>query len=505
MFDLTISRLLMRSGASLLALAALSLAAQADIIHMKGGQQIQGKIVQDDGSTLIVDTKFGRMTFERAKVERIEFQRLPKEEVAARLEKAGDDATKLYDVALYAQEKKLDKEYREILQLVVEHDPDHSLANEGLGRVAFDGKWFTPDELEVYKADLADQMKAKGRILYKGKWIKEETGRRLQGEELYKGNWLKWPEIYTLQAQENMGPMLGVELEIRTSEHFALRSQLGEESQKEILEVLEAGFTHFSSFFKPDEIEANIMDFYPIAVYVFPDPNYVTAFVQPDGYMQKLYNPPRGVIERYVDAQSFPIFFPRPLIVASEGRHLKSGGSRMVSLLGFLTHYAGNMYVRRFKRGGMIPGWVESGLSHYYEGMLNGYRTLSVTEYTGYEHVDKWGDKLSNFKEWYGKMSDPAFRAKLPRWSSFQDKIVEEIDAFEQVKSYFLCSWMIETYPQEFVVYVRDAYREYGRPRRQIKEAEAFATAFGGRTADELEQEFEAWCAKLGDHPPLDG
>ncbi|MFG0320137.1 MAG: hypothetical protein ACF8XB_22890 [Planctomycetota bacterium JB042] len=497
-------RLPLLAGFALAALVAAP-ASHADVIHMKSGQKIQGKIVQDDGSTLIVDTKFGRMTFERAKVERIELQRLPREEVTARMKAAADDAAAMFEVAKYAKEKRLEKEYREVLQAVVAIDPNHTEANEALGRVPYDGKWFTPEELEAYKADLADQMKARGRVLYKGKWIKEETAKRLQGYELYKGNWLKWPEIYTLQAEENMGPMLGVELEIRTSEHFALRSQLDEESQREILDVLEAGFAHFSEIFEPDEIEANIMDFYPIAVYVFPDPNYITTFVQPDGYMETLYNPPRGVNERYVDAHSFPIFFPRPLIVASEGRHLKSGGSRMVSLLGFLSHYAGNMYVRRFKRGGKIPGWVESGLSHYYEGLLNGYRTLSVTEYVGYEHVDKWGDKLGNFKQWYERMADAQFRSTLPRWSTFQDKIVEEIDAYEQVKSYFLVAFMLEKYPQEFVDYVRDAYREYGRPRRQIKEEEAFQSAFNGRTTAELEQEFEAWVATLGDHPPVDG
>jgi len=479
--------------------------ATPDIVTMKSGQKIQGKIVQEDGSKLVVDTKFGRMELERSKVDRIERQRLPKEEFHVRLKAAADDANKLFDVAMFAKEKRLDKEYKEALAAVIEVDSNHLVANELLGRVMYDGKWFTPEGLEGYKLELADQMKAKGRVLYKGKWIKEDTAKRLQGYEQYGGKWLKWREIYTLQARENMESLLGIELDIRESNHFALRSKLGEEAQKEILDVLEAGFEHFSTVFRPDDIEANIMDFYPIAVYVFPDANTIPTFCEPDGYMKRLYNPPRGIEGRYVDAHSFPIFFPRPLIVASEGRHLKGGGSRMTSLIGFLSHYAGNMYVRRFKRGGKVPGWVESGMSHYYEGMLNGYRTLSITEYTGFEHIEKWDIKLQDFKDWYGNMSKPEFRASMPRWSSFQGKIVEEIDARETVKSYFLCAWLMETRPVDFVAYVRDAFREYGRPRRQIKEHEAFATSFGGATADELEAEFEAWCANLTESPPVDG
>src|SRR5690606_24775046 len=148
-------RLARRVGAAVIAALVLGAAARADVIHMKSGQQIQGKIVQDDGTTLVVDTKFGRMTLERAKVERIELQRLPAEEVEARRKAAGEDAAKLFAVATYAKEKKLDKEYRAILEQVVLLEPQHAEANEALGRVPYDGKWFTPEALEEYKAEIA--------------------------------------------------------------------------------------------------------------------------------------------------------------------------------------------------------------------------------------------------------------------------------------------------------------------------------------------------------------
>ncbi len=488
----------------LLVLVAAS-SASADVIHLKSGQKIEGKILTDSGSTISVQTKFGSMTIERSKIESIEYQRLPKEEVKARLVAAGTDAAKLYEVALYAEAQKLKKEHKEILEQVVAHDPNHLGAREALGHVSFDGQWFaTPEEVEAYKADLTDQMKERGRVLYKGKWIKEDTAKRLQGFELYNGQWLRWKEIYTLQAQENMLPILGVDLEIRESEHYALRSLLDEPEQIEVLESLEAAFAHFSQFFQPDEIEENIMDFYPIPVYVLPEPDMVTKFAEPGGYMHKLYNPPTNINDRYVDAFSFPIFFPRPLIVASMGRHLKGGGSRMTSLLGFIHHYNGNLMIRRFKRGGAMPGWVESGISHYYEGKMNGFRTLSITEYTGYEHIEKWDIKLQDFAAWYKQCVDPAFRADLPRIGDFKEKIAEEITAREIVKAYFLTFYLMETRPKEFVAYCRAVYQEKFAMRVRTSEPEAFELAFQ-ETADHLEAEFEEWAkANLRPHPPIE-
>lgn len=477
--------------------------ATPDIIHLKSGQQARGKIIESRATEIIVETKFGVMTFERSKIERIEYQRLPKEEVAARRIAAKGDAAALYEVALFAKEQKLDDEYLSLLEEVLKFDPRHIDANQLLGKIRYEGQWYTPEELEAEKQQVAEKMKAAGKAFYRGKWLREETVKRLKGFELYKGNWLPWKEIYTLQAQENMEPMLGVNLEIRTSDHFALRSELSEESQKELLDLLEAGFAHFSSYFKPDEIEANIMDFYPITIYVLPNANLVTKFVEPDGYMQKLYNPPRGVIERYVDANSFPIFFPRPLIVISEGRHNKGAKSRTTSMTGFISHYTGNLLVRRFKRGGMVPGWVECGLSHYYEGMLNGFQTLSITEYVGFDHIEKWDIKLQDFLAWYKQMVDPEFRKSLPPLSTLKSASVEEIEARGLVKCYFLATWLMETKPQAFVNYIRECFRERGEFRVRTKEADAFQQAFE-MTPDEMDAEFEKWATSLEPHPPVD-
>jgi len=474
---------------------------KADIVYMKSGQKIEGQIVSEGPSNVDVETKFGRMTFERSKIDRIEYQRLPREELKQRRKAAGNDPVKLYAAALYAKEQKLMEEYKQILEDVLRYDNNHPEANKALGKTYFDGAWFTPEELAEHKQAIEQQMKSAGKVMHDGKWVSEETAKRLQGFELYKGQWLRWKEIYTLQSQEKVPELLGIELEIRDSEHFTLRSNLGEEAQKEILDVVEMAWDHFFEVFQPNETETYIMGFYPIPIYVLPDPNVVTKFVEPEGYMIQLYNPPKGINERYVDADSFPVFFPRPLIVTSEGRHLKGGGSRFTSLVGFISHYTGNLLVRRFKRGGKVPGWVETGLSHYYEGMLNGYRTLSITEYVGYEHIEKWDILLQTFPQWYQQMADSDFRRSLPSLASIRDKIVEELNARELVKAYFVTSWLMETHQQEFVNYIRSAFEEKFKIRVRTTEGEAFEESFGV-SCEELEAQFEEWASKLPPHPP---
>lgn len=481
---------------------ALGGALRADVIHLKSGQKVEGKITKQDADAIEVDTKFGAVRFERVKIDRIEFQRVPKEELEARVREAGNDAGKLYAAALYAKEQKLGDQHKKLLERVVEIEPQHPLANEALGRVQYDGQWFTPDALARYKVVVEEKMKAEGKVFYRGAWMEEKYAYRLQGKELYHGQWLPWKEIYTLQAKENMQELLGVELEIRTSEHFALRSQLPAEDQQEILDLLETGFQEFTSVFQPDAVEENVMEFYPIAVYVLPGSDLVLKFIEPNGYMERLYNPPKGITERYLDATSFPIFFPRPLIVTSEGRHLKGSDSRKTSLFGFLSQFTGNVLVRRFKRGGKVPGWVEAGLSSYYEARLNGYQTLTLTEYTGYEHVQVWEMGFQNFPEWYEKASKPEIRAKLPTYAGLQGRPVEELAALDLVKSYFLVTWLMETRPAEFAEFVRLAYKQDKKTNVAVTEEEAFDAIFK-TTPAAFEAEFAAWAEKIPPRPPL--
>lgn len=501
------SLLLTRLGV-LIAFAFLAFPAPslADVVHLKSGQKIEGKITSDGGDTVEIETKFGPMKVARSDVAKIERLQLPKDELKKMVEDAGNDAVLLWRTVDFAKKNKLTREVKAILEKVIKADPQHIEANKELGRIYYNGNWYSPEELDAAKDAETAKMKAEGRVFYDGQWMKEETAKKIQGYELYKGEWLKWKDIYLLEAADRMEGFLGVTLEGVPSEHYILWSDLDPVAQSEILSVLETGFQHFVAFFQPTDIELNMMTFYPTAVYVLPSSDLVAKFAEDNGYMVSLYNPPKDINARYLDAASFPVFFPRPPIVASSGRHLRGGGDKATSLIGFLSHYSGNVMLRRFKRGGKIPGWVESGVTHYYEGMLNGYRTLSIDEYTGYEHIEKWVMGLSDFKEWYAKFADPAFRSSLPRLGSFKGKFVEELTGRELCKAYFMVRWLMESEQRgpTFIDYVRMAYDDPNKIKVTIPEDEAFQRTFGV-DPEVLEEEFEFWASRLPSTPPIDG
>lgn len=489
---------------AVLAVGAWARQAAADVVHLKDGKKVEGKIVSDTPAAIEVETKFGKLKIERNQIARIEAKRMPAEEFKARLEAAGKDAAKLWSVALFAKENRMKDDYERLVKKVLEADPQHREANEAVGNVLYEGRWYTPEALEKEKAAFAKRMTDDGMVFYNGRWIPADSAKREQGLEQYEGEWIPNAEIYKRKSAKLMPELLGVSLKTYESEHFQVRLENDDALGADVTTLLEDAFAEFVTVFKPNELEARLMTFYPTVVYVLPDSGTVTKFVEPGGYMDQLYNSPKGINERYLDATSFPVFFPRPLIVTSIGRHLKGSDSWTVSLMGFLSHYEGNMLIRRFTRNHPIPGWLEAGMASYFEARLNGFQTLSITEYTGYEHIKKWEQGLETFPEWFKKMSDAQFRASLPPIADLRKKMVEEVNSRELVKSFFLVTWLMKTKPDALANYARHVYERIETTRNEQRTEESvFAESFG-MTPEQMDAEFEEWAKAIPPIPKLD-
>lgn len=469
-------------------------AARADIIVMKSGKKIEGKILEQTATSVRVKTKFGEWKFDRTEIERIESQRMPEEEVEARLKEAGKDAAKLFEVATYAKQQHLSKQYRDILELVVKADPFHREANEGLGKVAYNGRWYTAEELEKYKADEAERMKAEGKVFYDGRWMTEAQAKVQQGYDKLDGEWVLVRDVYKIKTAKLAMPLLGFELDVFDSEprHFELSSKFDESLRTQVFETCEDAYSHFVSIFRPNKVEADALDYYPIAIIGLKNTAEVTKFVEDKGFMEQVYNPPRDVNTRYVGANSFACFFPRPFIVITPET---PANDKVTGMFGYLTNFTGEVLVRRYKRGGKVPGWVETGIAHYYEARQNGHRTLTTVDYVGHEEVQKREEGLVSFPQWYEAMCKKEFRGALPRLADFRSKMAEDVNAREMIKAFFVVRWLIETKPAAFADYVRNAYDLREPPKSKediIPEEEAFRRAFKVGD-DEFEAEFDAW------------
>ena len=90
-----------------------------------------------------------------------------------RLEAAGKDPQKLWDLYVWCQDTEREKEAQSVLRRLIRAQPDHLKARELLGHLRYDGQWFTTEKkLEAYKAKEEERLaKERGYVQYKRRWV----------------------------------------------------------------------------------------------------------------------------------------------------------------------------------------------------------------------------------------------------------------------------------------------------------------------------------------------
>ena len=136
-------------------IAASCAAVSADVVVLEDGRTLTGKVTVE-GDQVTVVLSYATLRFPRSRVQSIERKQTPQEELATRLAKAdATSADSLAEVAAWADDNGLAREADQIYAKVIELDPDHAAAREGLGYVKIEGTWRTFDKaLEVARSKL---------------------------------------------------------------------------------------------------------------------------------------------------------------------------------------------------------------------------------------------------------------------------------------------------------------------------------------------------------------
>ncbi len=150
----------------LAAALTLAISAQADVVRLKSGGMVEGVIVKQTKTQVVVQTNSGgKVTLRLRDVATIE--RKPSafqiyRDMLAKL--SDDDADGHYSLGLWCQEHRLFRQAREQFEKTIAINPNHKGARERLGYVLLDGKWVTK----------AEAMKANGFVLHRGEWLTAE-------------------------------------------------------------------------------------------------------------------------------------------------------------------------------------------------------------------------------------------------------------------------------------------------------------------------------------------
>jgi len=98
------------------------------------------------------------------------------DEFDRRLEEAGKDVEKLWELYLWCESSERNKEARKVALKVIREEPDHEEARAALGHQYFDGQWFkTQKKLDAYKKKEEKRIaKEKGLVRYKDEWVPKE-------------------------------------------------------------------------------------------------------------------------------------------------------------------------------------------------------------------------------------------------------------------------------------------------------------------------------------------
>jgi len=151
----------------------------ADEVQLTSGGRIQGEVISKDDKQVILQTAYGRVTFQTADVSRVAYSTALEKEI--RLQLAGMSASDVpgrLKVATMASSGGLGSLADSVYTQVIAIDPDEKTARRALGYIFYEDEWILPLEKERHP----------GLVPYRGKWVKpdeRETLRQGDSERSY--------------------------------------------------------------------------------------------------------------------------------------------------------------------------------------------------------------------------------------------------------------------------------------------------------------------------------
>ena len=228
---------------------------KGDVIVLRDGRKLEGKIIKETGESITVKVKYGEVVVPKRNIASIEKGLTSLEEYQKKAAEAEDTAKAHFDLGQWCQQKGLREESKKEYTKALEKDPTYAPAGKALGYEEVEGKWLPPD----------DAKKARGLVKFEGKWISKEDHDGILAERDSK----KQEE---LRKKYNVGSKFFV----AERKICVLVTDLPEEERKKLLAVAQAVYADMESRFGKYFIKKHD---WPLLIF---------AFNERDGFRKKM-------------------------------------------------------------------------------------------------------------------------------------------------------------------------------------------------------------------------
>jgi hypothetical protein len=160
--------------------------ARADVIILRGGGQVTGKVVPDPQSKdrVLVWLLQGRkpLSFQKAQIVEVTPKASPLDDYFEKLKKTPATAQAQFDFGTWCDQNKLTDLGKLHYEAALVSDKSFEPAHRKLGHVFHDGYWLSRDDLSAIQ----------GLVKYKGRWISTEEKAKREAGELVVANQAAW-------------------------------------------------------------------------------------------------------------------------------------------------------------------------------------------------------------------------------------------------------------------------------------------------------------------------
>lgn len=250
------------------AVIALSLTVSGEIIHLKSGGKLTGRIVRETEKEVHIQTKYGLQKIERSRIDKIEKEEAAEGYQERRAKIKPRDAEGHYKLGMWCKENGQDanavREFKEALR----YNPDHKGARKELGYLRYAGKWIAPEQKQKYLD--------RGLVEYDGKLVTPEKKAELEAaraaEEAEKEDESESGESGTADGSEDSPGEEGEEYvekhrewsdrKTKKTTHYNITSNVDPRVLKRYSRLLEDAYDEFEKVIRGERRDKSKLDVY---------------------------------------------------------------------------------------------------------------------------------------------------------------------------------------------------------------------------------------------------